>query len=125
MALWYTAGQLTGTVTHLFALSALSLADAGIAAWDSKFDSSINLCRPVSAIRATGGANANRKPLSSDRSRAPWTPCFPAWTSELLCLVERALPPPVNLDAPAIQGQDLRGTVPSLLNRLVPGAARA
>ncbi|MFF4426344.1 vanadium-dependent haloperoxidase [Streptomyces sp. NPDC001549] len=84
--------QLTGTVakkfkldtydtTRLFALSALSLADAGIAAWDSKLDSPINEWRPVSAIRATGGANATWEPLSADRSGAPWTPCFPAWTS--------------------------------------------
>ena len=48
----------------------------------------------------------------------------PGWTSELLGLVGMALPPPVNLDAPAIQGQDLHGTMPGLLNRLVPGAAR-
>ncbi|GAA5035470.1 hypothetical protein GCM10023335_81330 [Streptomyces siamensis] len=84
--------ELTGTVakkfkldtyetTHLFALSALSLADAGIAAWDSKFDSPINEWRPVSAIRATGGPNATWEPLSADRSGAPFTPCFIAWTS--------------------------------------------
>lgn len=71
----------TYETTHLFALSALSLADAGIAAWDSKFDSPINLWRPVSAIQATGGANSTWEPLSSDRSGAPFTPCFPAWTS--------------------------------------------
>ncbi|WP_432027771.1 vanadium-dependent haloperoxidase [Streptomyces sp. 1222.5] len=71
----------TYETTHLYALSALSLADAGIAAWDSKFDSPINLWRPVSAIKATGGANATWEPLSADRSGAPFTPCFPAWTS--------------------------------------------
>ncbi|MGW5689925.1 hypothetical protein ACWEWX_02885 [Streptomyces asiaticus] len=65
----------------MFALSALSLADAGIAAWDTKFDTSIKLWRPVSAIQATGGANATWEPLSADRSGAPFTPCFPAWTS--------------------------------------------
>lgn len=84
--------QLTGIVakkfkldtyetTHLFALSALSLADAGITAWDSKFDSPINLWRPASAIHATGGANATWEPLSADRAGAPFTPCFSAWTS--------------------------------------------
>nr|WP_168528769.1 vanadium-dependent haloperoxidase [Streptomyces sp. RPA4-2]QIY63335.1 vanadium-dependent haloperoxidase [Streptomyces sp. RPA4-2] len=84
--------QLTGIVakkfkldtyetTHLFALSALSLADAGITAWDSKFDSPINLWRPASAIQATGGANATWEPLSADRAGAPFTPCFSAWTS--------------------------------------------
>lgn len=71
----------TYETTHLYALSALALADAGIAAWDSKFDSPINLWRPVSAIKATGGANATWEPLSADRSGAPFTPCFPAWTS--------------------------------------------
>ncbi|MGW2697436.1 vanadium-dependent haloperoxidase [Streptomyces sp. NPDC001296] len=67
--------------THLFALSSLSLADAGIAAWDTKFDTPIKLWRPVSAIQATGGANATWEPLSADRAGAPFTPCFPAWTS--------------------------------------------
>jgi hypothetical protein len=71
----------TYETTHLFALSALSLADAGIAAWDSKFDSPINEWRPVSAIQATGGANATWEPLSADREGAPFTPCLPAWTS--------------------------------------------
>ncbi|MFJ9646299.1 vanadium-dependent haloperoxidase [Streptomyces sp. NPDC004244] len=84
--------QLTGTVaktfklntydtTRLFALSALSLADAGITAWDSKYDSPMNEWRPVSAIQATGGENADWQPLSADRAGRPWTPCFPAWTS--------------------------------------------
>ncbi|MGW1886331.1 vanadium-dependent haloperoxidase [Streptomyces sp. NPDC001970] len=71
----------TYETTHLFALSALSLADAGIAAWDSKYDTPINEWRPVSAIQAMGGANANWQPLSADREGAPFTPCFPAWTS--------------------------------------------
>ncbi|WP_158103838.1 vanadium-dependent haloperoxidase [Streptomyces carpinensis] len=84
--------QLTGIVamkfkldkyntTRLFAASALALADAGIAAWDTKYDSPIKLWRPVSAIQATGGANATWEPLNADRSGAPFTPCFPAWTS--------------------------------------------
>lgn len=84
--------QLTGTVakkfeldtyetTRLFALSALTLADAGIAAWDSKFDGPINEWRPVSAIQALGGENANWQPFSADRAGRPWTPCFIAWTS--------------------------------------------
>lgn len=29
----------------------------------------------------TGGANATWEPLGADRSGAPFTPCFPAWTS--------------------------------------------
>ncbi|MFE2063375.1 vanadium-dependent haloperoxidase [Streptomyces sp. NPDC059467] len=71
----------TYETTRLFALSALSLADAGIAAWDTKFDTPIKLWRPVTAIQATGGANATWEPLSADRAGAPLTPCFPAWTS--------------------------------------------
>ncbi|MFB7336473.1 vanadium-dependent haloperoxidase [Streptomyces adustus] len=69
----------TYDTTRLFAASALSLADAGIAAWDSKFDSPIKLWRPVSAIHATG--NLGWEPLSADRAGLPFTPCFPAWTS--------------------------------------------
>ena len=49
---------------------------------------------------------------------------FPNWSAELMSLVERTLPPPVDLDAPAVQGKDLHGRVPDLLNRLVPPNAR-
>ncbi|MGW4566858.1 vanadium-dependent haloperoxidase [Streptomyces sp. NPDC004561] len=71
----------TYDTTRLFATSALSLADAGIAAWDTKFDTPIKLWRPVTAIHATGGANTTWEPLSADRAGAPFTPCFSAWTS--------------------------------------------
>ncbi|MFD7876492.1 vanadium-dependent haloperoxidase [Streptomyces sp. NPDC059766] len=69
----------TYNTTRLFAQSALSLADAGIAAWDSKFDTPIRLWRPVSAIHAAG--DLSWEPLSADRAGRPFTPCFPAWTS--------------------------------------------
>jgi NAD(P)-dependent dehydrogenase (short-subunit alcohol dehydrogenase family) len=48
----------------------------------------------------------------------------PGWTAEVLTLINQALPAPVNLDAPAVQGQELEGTMPDLLNRLVPASAR-
>lgn len=49
---------------------------------------------------------------------------FPDWTSELTALVERAMPAPKNVDAPAVQGGDLRGRLADFVNRLVPSAAR-
>ena len=49
---------------------------------------------------------------------------FPEWAAELDALIERTLPGPKNLDAPATQGQDLQGTIPAFLNRMVPAAAR-
>ncbi len=49
---------------------------------------------------------------------------FPDWTAELTTLINKALPGPENLGAPAVQGQDLVGTVPTLLNRAVPDRAR-
>ncbi|WP_265560237.1 vanadium-dependent haloperoxidase [Streptomyces hygroscopicus] len=67
--------------TRLYALVSLSLADSAIAVWDTKYDTPIKLWRPVTAIQATGGANANWQPLSADRSGAPFTPCFPSWSS--------------------------------------------
>jgi NAD(P)-dependent dehydrogenase (short-subunit alcohol dehydrogenase family) len=48
----------------------------------------------------------------------------PGWTAEALTLINQTLPAPINLDAPAVQGQDLEGKIPDLLNRLVPEAAR-
>lgn len=49
---------------------------------------------------------------------------FPSLTAELRALAIHALPEPTNLDAPDIQGKDLRGTIPNLLNRAVPEQAR-
>ncbi len=49
---------------------------------------------------------------------------FPEWAGELNALVERTLPGPKNLGEPATQGQHLQGTLPTVLNRLVPAAAR-
>lgn len=48
----------------------------------------------------------------------------PGWSAEALTLLNQILPAPINLDVPAVQGQDLEGTIPGLLNRLVPETAR-
>jgi short-subunit dehydrogenase len=49
---------------------------------------------------------------------------FPSWSAELMGLVHRSLPGVANVGAPAVQGQDLQGRVPDLLNRAVPSHAR-
>ncbi|MET7436789.1 vanadium-dependent haloperoxidase [Streptomyces sp. NPDC005496] len=59
---------------RLFALVSVAMADAGIAEWDVKYQTPIDLWRPVSAIREGLGDTA-WKPLSGT------TPCFPAWAS--------------------------------------------
>lgn len=81
----------TLALSRLFALVSLALADAGIAAWDSKYDTDIDLWRPESAIaRADEDGNsatvkdATWQPLSADRDSlgAPrFSPCFPSWVS--------------------------------------------
>jgi hypothetical protein len=43
--------------------------------------------------------------------------------AELMTLVDRVLPSPANLEAPAVRGEELRGTIPDLLNRAYPAAA--
>jgi NAD(P)-dependent dehydrogenase (short-subunit alcohol dehydrogenase family) len=49
---------------------------------------------------------------------------FPNEVAELTALVDKLiLPPSVNLDAPAVQGEQLHGTMPDLLNRAVPKSA--
>ncbi|MER7417518.1 carbohydrate binding domain-containing protein [Micromonospora peucetia] len=64
---------------RLFGLVALALADAAIAAWDSKYQTPIDLWRPVSAIEAMHGPGW--QPLSQDRNGVPYTPPFPAYVS--------------------------------------------
>ncbi|RZT77632.1 carbohydrate binding protein [Micromonospora violae] len=64
---------------RLFGLVALSLADAAIAAWDAKYQTSIDLWRPVSAIEAAEGPGW--QPLSQTREGVPYTPAFPAYVS--------------------------------------------
>ncbi|WP_327039899.1 phosphatase PAP2 family protein [Micromonospora ureilytica] len=64
---------------RLFGLVALALADAAIAAWDAKYQTSIDLWRPVTAIEATEGTGW--QPLSKTREGVPYTPAFPAYVS--------------------------------------------
>ncbi|RAO54189.1 hypothetical protein ONO86_01257 [Micromonospora noduli] len=64
---------------RLFGLVALALADAAIAAWDAKYQTPIDLWRPVTAIEATEGTGW--QPLSQTREGVPYTPAFPAYIS--------------------------------------------
>ncbi|MEU5722098.1 vanadium-dependent haloperoxidase [Micromonospora sp. NPDC047738] len=73
---------------RLFALVAIALADAGIVAWDAKYQTPIALWRPESAIQLadTDGnpatkSDANWKPLSADDKGVNFSPPFPAYTS--------------------------------------------
>ncbi|TGB18999.1 phosphatase PAP2 family protein [Streptomyces palmae] len=59
---------------RLFALVSVAMADSAIAEWDVKYQTPIDLWRPVSAIRE-GLGDTGWKPLSGT------TPCFPAWAS--------------------------------------------
>jgi hypothetical protein len=72
----------------LFGAVSLSLADAGIAAWDSKYQTPIDLWRPETAIRlAADDGNAQTvadpswKPLSADTAEVNFSPAFPAYIS--------------------------------------------
>jgi hypothetical protein len=65
---------------RLFALVSLALADAGIAVRDVKFQTPIDLWRPVSAIRE-GGLDDKWKPLLKNTAGVNVNPCFPAWAS--------------------------------------------
>lgn len=67
---------------RLFALINLAMSDAGLVAWDSKYNTKIDLWRPISAIRLadTDGnsrtvADPNWEPLN------PFSPPFPAYIS--------------------------------------------
>jgi len=58
------------------------------------------------------------------RAAAALEQLAPNWSAEFLALMNQLLPPPTNLDAPAIQGQDLQGKIAGMLNRAVPGSTR-
>ncbi|WP_433357656.1 carbohydrate binding domain-containing protein [Micromonospora saelicesensis] len=64
---------------RLFGLVALALADAAIAAWDAKYQTPVDLWRPVTAIEAAEGPGW--QPLSQTREGVPYTPAFPAYIS--------------------------------------------
>ncbi|MFF8190515.1 DNRLRE domain-containing protein [Streptomyces bobili] len=71
----------------LFALTAFSMADAAVVAWDMKYQTDIDLWRPESAIRLDGDGNAgttadaNWQPLSQDANGNHFSPAFPAYIS--------------------------------------------
>jgi hypothetical protein len=72
----------------LFALVAMAMADAAIAAWDAKFDTAIDLWRPDTAIAEPQTDNntltsplAAWEPLSNDRNGVHFSPPFPAYIS--------------------------------------------
>lgn len=74
---------------RLFALVALAMADAAIVAWDAKFDTSLDLWRPQTAVTQadTDGnpattKDAGWKPLSKDPATGiHFSPPFPAYIS--------------------------------------------
>lgn len=49
---------------------------------------------------------------------------FPNWGDEMMDLLEHAFPAPSNIDAPAIQGKQIRSGVTDFTNRQVPERAR-
>lgn len=81
---------------RLFALVNLAMADAGVAAWDSKYNTDFDLWRPITAIQngTTDGnpltdEDATWEPLNhvdpdgpgGPLSADPFSPQFPAWVS--------------------------------------------
>jgi len=75
-------------VARLFAEVSLAMADSGIAAWDVKYNTAIDLWRPIDAIREGStdgnpdtGDDDNWQPLSRDTAGNQFSPCFPAWES--------------------------------------------
>jgi hypothetical protein len=75
-------GLTTSERARLFALLNIALADAGICAWDCKYDTAIDFWRPITGIRE---ADTDGNPLTlADPSWEPlnaFTPPFPAYTS--------------------------------------------
>jgi hypothetical protein len=107
-AAWFWAHDLDGTVkipghllqlaagmapegsllaeARLFALLSFALADAAVAAWDSKYEAPVSLWRPETAIRlADTDGNActqparGWRPLSADRQRRSFSPSSPSY----------------------------------------------
>lgn len=73
---------------RLFGLVALALADAAVVAWASKYDSTIDLWRPETAIhhadldgRPATLPDPDWRPLSVDRDGRRFSPAFPSYVS--------------------------------------------
>ena len=77
------------------------------------------------AIKAIQGGDPETIIGLSARLNIAFDGLFPEWSAELMALLERSMPAPTDLDGPAIKGEDLRGKLPDLANRLIPGRARA
>lgn len=67
---------------RLFALTSLAMADAGLAAWDAKYNTDIDLWRPITAVRE---ADSDGNPATVGDPGwlplKPFNPPFPAWVS--------------------------------------------
>ncbi len=73
---------------RLFGLLGLAMADSGITAWSTKFDTAVDLWRPETAIQLAGTdnnpatiADPTWQPLLLNPAGARFSPCFPAYTS--------------------------------------------
>lgn len=67
---------------HLFGLVGLGLGDACVAAWDAKYNTEIDLWRPISAIRETvDDGNTLTNPDPAWLPLNDFTPPFPAYVS--------------------------------------------
>lgn len=73
---------------RLFALVSMAMGDAGVAAWDAKYLTDVDLWRPIDGIREadTDGNDATEQdaawePFNHSRETHTFTPPFPAWIS--------------------------------------------
>lgn len=75
-------GLSTPERARLFALLNIALAEAGIVAWDCKYQSGISLWRPISAVReADTDGNPATSPDPGWEPLNPFSPPFPAYVS--------------------------------------------
>ncbi|GAA1362436.1 vanadium-dependent haloperoxidase [Catellatospora chokoriensis] len=81
-------GLSTAANVRLFALVAIAMADAGVASWDAKYRTAVDLWRPESAVRladtdgnAATEADPAWQPLSATAAGVHFSPPFPAYIS--------------------------------------------
>jgi len=77
------------------------------------------------ALRAMQGGDPEVVIGLSARLNIAFDGLFPDWSSEVITLIERTMPAPSNIGAPAVQGEEIRGTIAGIVNQLVPSQARA